>query len=320
MDDAFEEEFFEDDDGDDASQDGFEQAVEQAQAEHHAAAPAVAALRNPAQLTRDPSIGAGAHAHLPNAATGKFASRRQAKALLLRRTEFSSGAKFFAGGAVTVRVTQAVFRGTHGLAPRVALQIVLLGREVTRPKELDVELPAAGEALPAGGLEVELDVAVAYEESPEAFAALLRKAPLAEVRLLRAAPQKGEPALLARAAVDLATLDADLVDATVPLCAATPAGRTAAAGPAPSTVTLSITAPPPDSTAATPRKPEPTTPPHSPPAAPPSRSPRKSPSKSPPNQIAMLEEARRLARANACLLYTSPSPRDKRQSRMPSSA
>jgi len=176
---------------------------------------------------------------------------------------------------------------------------VLLGREVTRPKELDVELPAAGEALPAGGLEVELDVAVAYEESPEAFAALLRKAPLAEVRLLRAAPQKGEPALLARAAVDLATLDADLVDATVPLCAATPAGRTAAAGPAPSTVTLSITAPPPDSAAATPRKPEPTTPPHSPPAAPPSRSPRKSPSKSPPNQIAMLEEARRLARANA---------------------
>ena len=29
---------------------------------------------------------------------------------------------------------------------------------------------------------------------------------------------------------------------------------------------------------------------------------------------------RELARANACLLYTSPSPRDKRQSRMPSSA
>ena len=27
-----------------------------------------------------------------------------------------------------------------------------------------------------------------------------------------------------------------------------------------------------------------------------------------------------LARINACLLYTSPSPRDKRQSRMPSSA
>ena len=114
MDDAFEEEFFEDDDGDDASTDGFEQAVEQAQAEHHAAAPAVAALRNPAQLTRDPSIGAGAHAHLPNAATGKFASRRQAMAVLLRRTEFSSGAKFFAGGAVTVRVTQAVFRARTG--------------------------------------------------------------------------------------------------------------------------------------------------------------------------------------------------------------
>ena len=29
---------------------------------------------------------------------------------------------------------------------------------------------------------------------------------------------------------------------------------------------------------------------------------------------------RKLAAANNCLLYTSPSPRDKRQSRMPSSA
>ena len=28
----------------------------------------------------------------------------------------------------------------------------------------------------------------------------------------------------------------------------------------------------------------------------------------------------RMGRANSCLLYTSPSPRDKRQSRMPSSA
>ena len=78
MDEEFLDDEFEEDAGD-ASTDGFEQAVEQAQAEHHAAAPAVAALRNPAQLTRDPSIGAGAHAHLPNAATGKFASRRQAK-------------------------------------------------------------------------------------------------------------------------------------------------------------------------------------------------------------------------------------------------
>ena len=33
-----------------------------------------------------------------------------------------------------------------------------------------------------------------------------------------------------------------------------------------------------------------------------------------------LEDELRAARADACLLYTSPSPRDKRQSRMPSSA
>ena len=32
------------------------------------------------------------------------------------------------------------------------------------------------------------------------------------------------------------------------------------------------------------------------------------------------EEARESWEANPCLLYTSPSPRDKRQSRMPSSA
>ena len=36
-----------------------------------------------------------------------------------------------------------------------------------------------------------------------------------------------------------------------------------------------------------------------------------------PNRIALLHE---LARRWDCLLYTSPSPRDKRQSRMPSSA
>ena len=34
----------------------------------------------------------------------------------------------------------------------------------------------------------------------------------------------------------------------------------------------------------------------------------------------VLEEAQALGYAEACLLYTSPSPRDKRQSRMPSSA
>ena len=36
-----------------------------------------------------------------------------------------------------------------------------------------------------------------------------------------------------------------------------------------------------------------------------------------PNRVALLRD---LAEAYACLLYTSPSPRDKRQSRMPSSA
>ena len=34
----------------------------------------------------------------------------------------------------------------------------------------------------------------------------------------------------------------------------------------------------------------------------------------------ILEETLELLEASSCLLYTSPSPRDKRQSRMPSSA
>ena len=41
------------------------------------------------------------------------------------------------------------------------------------------------------------------------------------------------------------------------------------------------------------------------------------------NEEVKLEDmiwAEKLAKAHTCLLYTSPSPRDKRQSRMPSSA
>ena len=37
-------------------------------------------------------------------------------------------------------------------------------------------------------------------------------------------------------------------------------------------------------------------------------------------QNELIEEVMRLSADIACLLYTSPSPRDKRQSRMPSSA
>ena len=38
------------------------------------------------------------------------------------------------------------------------------------------------------------------------------------------------------------------------------------------------------------------------------------------DERAVIHEHERLVRAGTCLLYTSPSPRDKRQSRMPSSA
>ena len=39
-----------------------------------------------------------------------------------------------------------------------------------------------------------------------------------------------------------------------------------------------------------------------------------------PFLISNAENARKMAEFRICLLYTSPSPRDKRQSRMPSSA
>ena len=37
-------------------------------------------------------------------------------------------------------------------------------------------------------------------------------------------------------------------------------------------------------------------------------------------QQALIDHLKEQSNANTCLLYTSPSPRDKRQSRMPSSA
>ena len=40
----------------------------------------------------------------------------------------------------------------------------------------------------------------------------------------------------------------------------------------------------------------------------------------PADILGLLEEAESLTRGNTCLLYTSPSPRDQRGSRMPSSA
>ena len=39
-----------------------------------------------------------------------------------------------------------------------------------------------------------------------------------------------------------------------------------------------------------------------------------------PDQVRVKVRAMGVNRADICLLYTSPSPRDKRQSRMPSSA
>ena len=39
-----------------------------------------------------------------------------------------------------------------------------------------------------------------------------------------------------------------------------------------------------------------------------------------PKGISYYSDAKKLAQDENCLLYTSPSPRDKRQSRMPSSA
>ena len=39
-----------------------------------------------------------------------------------------------------------------------------------------------------------------------------------------------------------------------------------------------------------------------------------------PKKLQDLMESGQFARSQDCLLYTSPSPRDKRQSRMPSSA
>ena len=38
------------------------------------------------------------------------------------------------------------------------------------------------------------------------------------------------------------------------------------------------------------------------------------------NPVKIVEIMRNLRRANPCLLYTSPSPRDRQKSRMPSSA
>ena len=44
------------------------------------------------------------------------------------------------------------------------------------------------------------------------------------------------------------------------------------------------------------------------------------PKKKTQERLAAAKEKEEAAKAEACLLYTSPSPRDKRQSRMPSSA
>ena len=178
------------DDGDE--DDGFEQQMAAAEAQY--SAPAAPAVRAPVY----------------------FRSRKEAAAVLLRHSHFSSGSKLFSGGAIAVRVSRVsvrdATRDAEAVAQGVRLEVALFGKPV---RSFDVDLCGreAREGM-HGGAEAVLDAALCHEEDPAVLAQLLMSAPLCQFQLLSPGAQ---PRLLASAAIDLAAMSHDIAAITLPL-------------------------------------------------------------------------------------------------------
>ena len=178
------------DDGDE--DDGFEQQMAAVEAQH--SAPTAPAARAPAY----------------------FRSRKEAAAVLLRHSHFSSGSKLFSGGAIAVRVSRIsvrdAARDAEAVAQGVRLEVSLFGKPV---RSFDVDLCGreAREGM-HGGAEAVLDAALCHEEDAAVLSQLLMRAPLCEFRLLSPGAQ---PRLLASAAIDLAAMSHDIATITLPL-------------------------------------------------------------------------------------------------------
>jgi hypothetical protein len=196
------------DDGDE--DDGFEQQMAAVEAQH--SAPAV----------RAPVF---------------FRSRKEAAAVLLRHSHFSSGSKLFSGGAIAVRVSRIsvrdAARDAEAVAQGVRLEVSLFGKPV---RSFDVNLCGreAREGM-HGGAEAVLDAALCHEEDAAVLAHMLMRAPLCEFRLVSPGAQ---PRLLASAAIDLAAMSHDIATITLPLVRP----GDAASSPLLGEITCSITA------------------------------------------------------------------------------
>ena len=199
------------DDGDE--DDGFEQQMAAVEAQH--SAPAAPAARPPVY----------------------FRSRKEAAAVLLRHSHFSSGSKLFSGGAIAVRVSRIsvrdAARDAEAVAQGVRLEVSLFGKPV---RSFDVDLCGreAREGM-HGGAEAVLDAALCHEEDAAVLSHLLMRAPLCEFRLLSPGAQ---PRLLASAAIDLAAMSHDIATITLPLVRS----GGAASSPLLGEITCSITA------------------------------------------------------------------------------
>ena len=172
--------------------DGFEQQMAAAEAQY--SAPAAPAVRSPVY----------------------FRSRKEAAAVLLRNSHFSSGSKLFSGGAIAVRVSRVsvrdATRDAEAVAQGVRLELALFGKPV-RSFDVDLSGREAREGM-HGGAEAVLDAALCHEEDPAVLAQLLMSSPLCQFQLLSPGAQ---PRLLASAAIDLAAMSHDIATITLPL-------------------------------------------------------------------------------------------------------
>ena len=159
-----------------------------------------------------------------------FASRADAVAALLRKTQYSSGAKHFSAGGITVHVTDLLMEKKRSVGGALKLEVRLLGQSVHK---FDIDVSKAEER--HGKRLCNLGQVICFELPPRDLADRLATQPRLELRLYgrdalqrRSGQQRvvvngaeraaeAEEGLLAVAEHDLAAMTHDVVGAKLPL-------------------------------------------------------------------------------------------------------